>query len=159
MAPVSTLSMLWHSEYYWLSITNHKSRQDAPFSTGWFKPEGIFNQVLIVKHLSVDGAYIRQSGKWTHDTADFNVCIFRSSQLSVGFLSALKSALTLFLQVNFTRGEGASGWQASCGRVPHPTLQERGSPLFRKPAMAPRGRGRLWVWGRGAPTTASIPGY
>ena len=77
----------------------------------------------------------------------------------IGGISVSTEKLTLFLQVNFTREEGESGWQASCGRVPRPALQERGSPPFRKPAMAPGGRGRLWVWGRGAPTTASIPGY
>lgn len=88
-----------------MSITNHKSCQDAPFSTGWFKPEVIFNQVLDTA--SVGGRCVYQAiRKRTHDTADFNVCIFRSSQLSVGISVSAEKRTDIIFAGELHRGRG-----------------------------------------------------
>lgn len=145
-----------------MSITNHKSCQGAPFSTGWFKPEVIFNQVLIIQHLSVDGGYqaIRKSEHMTRQILMFSFSVLPNYRWD--FCQPEKCTDIIASELHCGKGERrlsglpGQGYPAPPCQTgsPHPPWEAQGG------LCGPRGRARLWFWGRGGPTPCtSSPGY
>lgn len=122
-----------------MSITNHKSCQDAPFSTGWFKPEVIFNQVLIIQHLSVDGGYqtIRKSERMTWQILMFSFSILPNYQWDFCQPEECTDIIAGELRCD-EGGRWLSGLPGQ-GCLTPPCQRRNPHP------QEARGRGRLWV--------------